>query len=148
MFNVDRHESDHLIGKAEDKIYIEGGSGIKPVVPAAEIQRLVNEEIIKKGGNPATTLISKATIEMPFDFPDDYTTMFRYPKILSPTIKISTNTTVTFAGLTDAKARRTRIRVKSTVRFATTLRTSRITSSRSSGKRPMTASYQTTTSGS
>lgn len=48
VFNVDRHESDHLIGKAEDKIYIEGGSGIKPVVPAAEIQRLVNEEIIKK----------------------------------------------------------------------------------------------------
>ena len=104
VFNVDRHESDHLIGKAEDKIYIEGGSGIKPVVPAAEIQRLVNEEIIKKGGNPATTLISKATIEMPFDFPDDYTTMFRYPKILSPTIKISTDTTVTFAGLTDASA--------------------------------------------
>ena len=104
VFNVDRHESDHLVGRADDKIYIEGGSGIKPVVPAAEIQRLVNAEIVGKGGNPATTLISKATIEMPFDFPDDYTTMFRYPKVLSPTIKISTDTTVTFAGLTDASA--------------------------------------------
>lgn len=104
VFNVDRHESDHLIGKADDKIYIEGGSGVKPVVPAYEIQRLVNEEIVRKGGNPATALISKATIELPFDFPDDYTTMFRYPKVLSPTIKISTDTTVTFAGLTDASA--------------------------------------------
>ena len=104
VFNVDRHESDHLVGQADDKIYIEGGSGIKPVVPAAEIQRLVNAEIVRKGGNPATALISKATIEMPFDFPDDYTTMFRYPKVLSPTIKISTDTTVTFAGLTDASA--------------------------------------------
>lgn len=104
VFNVDRHESDHLIGRAEDKIYIEGGSGLKPVVPAKEIQELVNSEIIKKGGNPYTALISKATIEMPFDFPDDYTTMFRYPKVLSPTIKISTDTTVTFAGLTDASA--------------------------------------------
>ena len=104
VFNVDRHESDHLVGKAGDKIYIEGGSGVKPVVPASEIQRLVNEEIVKKGGEPATTLITKATIEMPFDFPEDYTTMFRYPKVLSPTIKISTDTTVTFAGLTDASA--------------------------------------------
>lgn len=104
VFNVDRHESDHLIGQADDKIYIEGGSGIKPVVPAAEIQRLVNAEIIRKGGEPITTLITKATIEMPFDFPEDYTTMFRYPKVLSPTIKISTDTTVTFAGLTDASA--------------------------------------------
>ncbi len=104
VFNVDRHESDHLVGQADDKIYIEGGSGIKPVVPAAEIQRLVNAEIIRKGGEPITTLITKATIEMPFDFPEDYTKMFRYPKVLSPTIKISTDTTVTFAGLTDASA--------------------------------------------
>lgn len=104
VFNVDRHESDHLVGRADDKIYIEGGSGIKPVVPAAEIQRLVNAEIIRKGGETITTLITKATIEMPFDFPEDYTTMFRYPKVLSPTIKISTDTTVTFAGLTDASA--------------------------------------------
>lgn len=104
VFNVDRHESDHLVGKAGDKIYIEGGSGVKPVVPASEIQKLVTDEIVKKGGDPATALISKATIEMPFDFPEDYTTMFRYPKVLSPTIKISTDTTVTFAGLTDASA--------------------------------------------
>ncbi len=104
VFNVDRHESDHLVGKAGDKIYIEGGSGVKPVVPASEIQRLVNEAIVEKGGDPATALISKATIELPFDFPEDYTTMFRYPKVLSPTVKISTDTTVTFAGLTDASA--------------------------------------------
>ena len=104
VFNVDHHESDHLVGKAGDKIYIEGGSGVKPVVPASEIRRLVNEEIVRKGGDPATALVSKATIEMPFDFPEDYTTMFRYPKVLSPTIKISTDTTVTFAGLTDASA--------------------------------------------
>lgn len=104
VFNVDSHESDGLIGKATDKIYIEGGSGIKPVVPASEIHSLVNKEIISKGGDPATALITKATIELPFDFPEDYTTMFRYPKVLSPTVKIATDTTVTFAGLTDASA--------------------------------------------
>ena len=104
VFNVDSHETDGLAGKADDKIYIEGGSGLKPVVPASEIQRLVKDEIVRKGGDPATALISKASIELPFDFPEDYTTMFRYPKVLSPTIKVSTDTTVTFAGLTDASA--------------------------------------------
>ncbi len=104
VFNVDYHESDHLAGQAADKIYIEGGSGLKPVVKASEIQRLVNNEIASKGGNPKTTLITKATVEFPFDFPDDYTTMFRFPKVLSPTIRIATDTTVTFAGLTDASA--------------------------------------------
>jgi hypothetical protein len=104
VFNVDSHESDRLVGKAEDKIYIEGGSGVKPMVPAKEIHELVNAEISRNGGDPATTLITKATIEFPFEFPDDYTTMFRYPKTLSPTIKVSTDTTVTFAGLTDASA--------------------------------------------
>lgn len=104
VFNVDYHESDHLAGVAEDEILIEGGSGLKPIVPASEIRELVNNEIISKGGDPQNALITKATIELSFDFPEDYTTMFRYPLILSPTVKISTDTTVTFAGLTDASA--------------------------------------------
>ena len=102
VFNVDYHETAALAGAAEDKIYVEGGSGLKPVVPASEIKRLVVNEIAKNGGDPKTALISKATIELPFVFPDDYTTLFRYPDELSPTVKISTDTTVTFAGLTDA----------------------------------------------
>ena len=41
---------------------------------------------------------------MPFEFPDDYRTMYLFPQILSPTMKIATDTTVAFAGLTDASA--------------------------------------------
>ena len=102
VFNVDSHESDGLSGKADDKIYIEGGSGLKPMIPADQIRRLINADIASNGGNPNTALISKATVEMSFDFPDNYETMFLFPKVLSPTVKISTDTTVTFAGLTDA----------------------------------------------
>lgn len=104
VFNVDYHESDGLSGMADDKVYIEGGSGLKPVVPATEIRRLINAEISSKGGDPQTALISKATLELPFEFPDDYKSMYLFPKVLSPTVKISTDTTVTFAGLTDASA--------------------------------------------
>jgi len=102
VLNVDSHETDHLAGLAEDKIYVEGGSGLKPVIPASRIKTLVNESIRKNGGDPATALITKATIELPFEFPEDYTTMFRFPKMLSPTVKISHNAGVSFAGLTDA----------------------------------------------
>ena len=102
VFNVDSHESDHLAGKVRDKVLIEGGSGLKPVISANEIRSLVNSEITAKGGDPKTALISKATIVLPFEFPEDYTKMYLFPEILSPTVKISTDTTVAFAGLTDA----------------------------------------------
>ena len=102
VFNVDKHESDGLGGRADDKIYIEGGSGLKPMIPASYINSLVNTEIAKNGGDPATALISKATIVLPFEFPDNYEDMFLYPQILSPTVQIESESSVTFAGLTDA----------------------------------------------
>ena len=102
VFNIDFHESDNLAGKADDKIFIEGGSGLKPVIPADEIRRLVNSEIRSNGGDPGTALITKATVELPFVFPDDYRKMYLFPKVLSPTVKISSDTLVAFAGLTDA----------------------------------------------
>ena len=104
VFNVDYHESDGMAGTASDKIYIEGGSGLKPVIPAKELWRLANGEIARKGGNGKTALISKATIELPFDMPEDYGSMHLYPLMLSPTVCIKTDTTVSFAGLTDASA--------------------------------------------
>ena len=104
VFNVDFHESDHLSGNASDKIYIEGGSGLKPVIPAKELWRLANGEIARRGGSGKTALISKATVELPFDMPEDLESMYLYPLMLSPTVRIKTDTTVSFAGLTDASA--------------------------------------------
>ncbi|MGN0202184.1 MAG: hypothetical protein ACI399_04690 [Candidatus Cryptobacteroides sp.] len=103
VFNVDYHEkSSEYLGNAKDRIFIEGGSGIKPMVPSQHIRDLINNEITKKGGDPSTTLITKATIELPFTFPEDYDSMFKYPLTLSPTIKIRQDSSVTYAGLTDA----------------------------------------------
>ena len=45
VFNVDYHESDKLSGKAADKIYVEGGSGLKPMIPADQMRRLINSDI-------------------------------------------------------------------------------------------------------
>lgn len=103
VFNVDYHEkTSEYEGVAKDKIYIEGGSGIKPMVPSEHIRDLVRKAVTDRGGDPKTALITKATIELPFTFPEDYESMFKYPMTLSPTIKISQDSTVTYAGLTDA----------------------------------------------
>jgi len=103
VFNVDYHEKTALMtGPADEEIYIEGGSGLKPMVPAAEIRRIVSEDVIKNGGKPEDAVITKATVVLPFTFPDDYKTMYRFPVNLSPTIKTHSDGTVYYAGLTDA----------------------------------------------
>lgn len=102
VLNLDSHETDWMAGQVTDKIYVEGGSGLKPVIPSDEIKSLVTEDIQKNGGDPSTTIITKATIVMPFEFPEDYTTMFRYPVQMSPTVRINRQNRVSFAGLTDA----------------------------------------------
>ena len=54
VFNVDYHESDNFVGNAGEEIIVEGGSGVKPVISANEIKRLVSAEVTGNGGDPAT----------------------------------------------------------------------------------------------
>jgi hypothetical protein len=59
-------------------------------------------EEISKFGDPDAAIITKATIELPFIFPEDYTTMYLYPKVLSPTARLHVDKQVAFASLSDA----------------------------------------------
>lgn len=101
-YNLATHESDGMVGAAEDVMYLEGGRGVKPVVRAASLREKMIAEIEDKGGDPSTAIISKATITMPFDFPDDYTVIdYQFPAYMSPTCRIVTDTSTTFASITD-----------------------------------------------
>jgi hypothetical protein len=89
------------------KLYVEGGSGVKPVISAKELYNKSKAAIEEKGGNIQDAIVTKATIVLPFDMPADYREMKYFPKILSPTIRRTVkdddgNETVQFAGLTDA----------------------------------------------
>lgn len=99
-YNVSTYESGNLAGKAGDVMLVEGGSGLKPRVKAEYLYKKLNE-VISKHGDPSKATISKATIELPFIFPDNYEDMVKYPSVLSPTVRIVTDTTVTYANLTD-----------------------------------------------
>ena len=101
-YDLATHESkEKMEGKATDKIWFEGGRGLKPVVKAQSIKDKLSE-IVAQYGDVSQIIVNKATIEMPFEFPENYEDMRLYPTTLSPTCRIVTDTSITFAGITDA----------------------------------------------
>ena len=93
--------------KAEERILVEGGGGLKPVILAHELKEKTLEAIAQKPGNPDRAVIVKATIVLPFNMPENYLDMKYYPTMLSPTVRTTVkdedgNESIAFAGLTDA----------------------------------------------
>ena len=106
-FNMSDHETSIAYKNgvnAKDKIYVEGGTGIKPVVKAEEIKSILENEIAKTGRDPKDVVINKATIILPYNVEGDYDKLDKYPMILSPTVRLrsSNGTLVSYAGLTDS----------------------------------------------
>lgn len=101
-FDKTTHESASMAGKAGKTVVLEGGRGLKPVIRAKALRDKILEIISRHTADPASAVISKATIKLPFEFPDDYTTMYMFPIAISPTCRIATDTSVTFAGITDS----------------------------------------------
>ena len=102
-FNRTSHEAPER--EAVDDILIEGGGGLKPVIPMAPLREKVVAAIVERGGNPSKTVINKASLILPFELPDDLDLVDLFPKVISPTIrKTDDDGDVTYAGLTDASA--------------------------------------------
>ena len=100
--NLTGHESSKLEGKAGETVLVEGGGGLKPVISARMLVDLAREMILEKTDDYRGVVINRATIELPFRFPDNYQDMEKYPYILSPTCRLMTDTTATFMSLTDS----------------------------------------------
>ncbi len=108
---------------ASETLYIEGGSGLKPVLRAASLKDEVTKAISAKiEGFDAMSdsekqvalskvVINKATIKLPYETSADFSELDHYPQTLSPTCRLigSSLTTagdtiqvISYAGLTDA----------------------------------------------
>ncbi|MBE6250383.1 MAG: hypothetical protein E7111_01880 [Bacteroidales bacterium] len=87
-------------------IYVEGGSGYKPVIKAAEIKRIVDGLIAEKASefDKKSIVINRATILLPYNVGTSYGLLDKYPQILSPTVRLVSDDDkyVTYAGLTDS----------------------------------------------
>ena len=92
---------------SKETLYVEGGSGYKPVVKASEIKRIVEEQIAAHSSDNidlTNVVVNKATIILPYNVGTDYETLDRYPDFLSPTVRLKSDDGkyVTYAGLTDS----------------------------------------------
>ena len=104
--NYTGQQTRDRVGAAQDKIWIEGGGGLKPVISALSLKHLVEQAVIQAGGDPKDAVIDKASLIFPFDFPEDYKEMDRYwPYRLSPTCRlVNEDESATYMGLTDASS--------------------------------------------
>ena len=109
-FNASSHESSaRFIEEWEagnrEKLYVEGGGGLKPVIKAEEIKSIA-EKLIAEAGikDPNDVVVNKATIILPYDVSGNYERLDKYPTILSPTVRLrsSEGKYVSYAGLTDS----------------------------------------------
>ena len=110
-FNGSTHASEgaYTTGvAATDKVYVEGGSGVKPVIKAVGIKRIVHELISQANiVNPSEVVINKATVTLPYNVEGDWDKLKKFPVVLSPTVRLhgtddSGVVYVSYAGLTDA----------------------------------------------
>lgn len=104
-FNTCSHESKEQ--KAGSTLLVEGGGGLKPVISALELQQKTRNAILEKGGDPDKASIISASLLLPYDMPENYWEMDRFPSMLSPTVRTYVKREdgeeyPTFAGLTDA----------------------------------------------
>ena len=100
--NVAGHQTRDKVGAADELVLIEGGGGLKPRIPAKSLKEIAERIISSQGADPQNVVINKATLVLPFEFPEDYTEMDLFPYKLSPTCRIKTDTSATFASLTDS----------------------------------------------
>ena len=93
-------------GDAGDKIWVEGGGGLKPVISSRVLKKQVEQAIAQVGGDPREAVINKASLVFPFDLPDDLEDLDRMPVRLSPTCRFAGDekTGATYMGLTDASS--------------------------------------------
>ncbi|MBR6001430.1 MAG: hypothetical protein IK045_01045 [Bacteroidales bacterium] len=98
--------------ESRENVYVEGGGGMKPVVCADSLGRVLYEDIVSKGGDPSYTVINKGTLMLNFEDPgpdNNYAEFDLFPAVLSPTCRIVTTDddgeeVKTFAALADASS--------------------------------------------
>ncbi|MBQ0123850.1 MAG: DUF4270 family protein [Bacteroidales bacterium] len=68
----------------EDALYFEGLSGVKPVIRAKALKKMIEDWAKQTNTDLNKVLISRAKIELPFDYNGDRTSLDKYPANLFP----------------------------------------------------------------
>ena len=103
--NYTGQQTRERAGEAGDKLWIEGGGGLKPVISARSLKRQVEQAVAQAGGDPSEAVVNKASLIFPFDLPEDVESLKDWPYRLSPTCRfLYEDGTTAYMGLTDASS--------------------------------------------
>ena len=101
--NFTGQQTRDRVGDAGDRIWIEGGGGLKPVISARSLKHQVEQAVAQAGGDPSEAIINKASLVFPFDLPEVIEDLDGWPYRLSPTCRfVYEDGTTAYMGLTDA----------------------------------------------
>ena len=103
QLDLNELEKDGIL--ATEHLYIEGGSGVKPVISAMEIREIIEQQMAEAGIKDfSQAVINKATIVLPYNVGGDFEAIDKFPTMLSPTVRLrsSEGNYVSYAGLTDS----------------------------------------------
>lgn len=112
----DEFVSEISFDKAKEFVTVDGGTGIKPMIRAEylrkEIIKKLSEELkdefsaqeVEDMAIGEQLIINRATINLPYELPEDHKLWQFYPQTLNPTVcvKSSDGNDLNYAGLTDA----------------------------------------------
>ena len=109
-FNTSDHDTNtdfisNWENSSKEKLYVEGGYGLKPVVKAQEIKEIVTKMLTEAGvTNFKEVVINKASLIFPYEMPENYLDMDKFPTVLTPTVRLRSEEGgyITYAGLTDS----------------------------------------------
>lgn len=90
-YNYSHHETGKgglhdMTGPAGESIIVEGGAGVKPVIPGATLRRLALDAIAQQTpeANASNIIIVKGSLNFNYKRPSDYTELYKYPAYLAP----------------------------------------------------------------
>lgn len=105
VLNQSKFSSRHLeTGNADEKIFVEGNAGIKPVISSSYLKNTIEEWAQSEGIDIRKLILVRANLKMPFEFPDDIDKVDDlYPTTLSPSVRIHTeeDNMVLYSTITD-----------------------------------------------
>ncbi len=92
--NTSSFESKEMVYDNKDLLYVEGAGGVNPYIDVQALKDTLDNWAAKEGYDPSKIVIAKATINLPFELPENLDLVdYRYPDYLFPTQRRFLNNT-------------------------------------------------------
>ena len=98
--NINQTSSQHLAtDEPTEEIYVEGLSGIKPHIKAKDIRDIMDNWAAKNEYDLDNVIITRASIILPYEYPEDYKTLNYFPGNIYPCLRYASDSILFYSPL-------------------------------------------------